>query len=113
MKNIFTFGVAVLLSTSVSFAAGHGAKAANKRKPASNAVCAEKAKAIVQTLHKLEWPDFEIKSIDVNENSVKGDKHNYTVSVGTGGKFDLNIDVNVEASGPNACYLVSLNIPRN
>lgn len=112
MKHILMSALLVLGTSSVVLAKGYSAPTAGKRQPANNSVCANKARAIVETIYRLEWGN-DIRSLDVSEGSVNGDAHSYVVSVGSGGKFDMNYNVTLEASGPQACYLKSLSLPRN
>lgn len=85
-------------------------KEKSNRTPA-NVICEEKAKSIATSVHRLEWPDMQIQSVSAHSTSSTMETISYSVVLDVGGKFDLQMNLKMSPSGPQACYLVSLEVP--
>jgi hypothetical protein len=114
MKFLSVLALAICISAPAMAANKH--KGAPSRNPASaNKVCEEKAKALVKAAYITDWSEDEMSEISVAESApAKGDTHTYSLEVGTkGAKMGMNYKVQVDASGPEACYLNSIRVISN
>lgn len=82
---------------------------------ARNLVCEEKAKKATLAIMTTDWSEDQAKVLEMDALPVaqRGDLYRYDVVVELeGAKFPASYKVTVEASGPTACYIVSVSVPR-